>query len=48
MILFYNYYFRFNSKQVLNAFFFLLLCCKIMPIPKWNNVYDLWLGTKNK
>lgn len=18
-----------------------------MPIPKWNNVYDLWLGTKN-
>ena len=19
-----------------------------MPIPKWNNVYDLWLGTKNK
>lgn len=48
MILFYNYYFRFNSKQVFECFSFLLLCCKIMPIPKWNNVYDLWLGTKNK
>lgn len=46
MILFYNYYFRFNSKQVFECFSFLLLCCKIMPIPKWNNVYDLWLGTK--
>lgn len=47
MILFYNYSVS-TANRFLNAFSFLLLCCKIMPIPKWNNVYDLWLGTKNE